>query len=142
MDCPVENLAIGYWRPRGSNDCASGWKNNYYEHVVRGGPAGGGFSTCPDLHRFARALLTDALVSPESRELLWTDHFDHGYGYGFRVEDGPAGKIVGHAGGFTGLNANLDIFVDTGFVVAVMTNYHMAADPVAARIKGLVTRVR
>ena len=31
MDCPVENLAIGYWP---SDECASGWRNNLYEHTA------------------------------------------------------------------------------------------------------------
>jgi CubicO group peptidase (beta-lactamase class C family) len=141
MDCPVENLAIGYWRPWGSGGCASGWKNNYYEHVVRGGPAGGGFSTCPDLHRFARALETNIFISEESRDILWTDHFDQDYGYGFRVEDGPGGKIVGHGGGFTGINANLDIFLDKGYIVVVMTNYDEAGDPANTKIREFVGRV-
>lgn len=141
MDCPVENLAIGYWRPWGPSGCVGGWKNNYYEHVVRGGPAGGGFSTCPDLHRFARALEKDVLTSAASRELLWSDHSGHRYGYGFGVADGPGGTVVGHGGGFTGLNANLDIFVDKGYVVAVASNYDQAATPVAEKIGELVGRV-
>ena len=142
MDCPVENLAIGYWP---SEECASGWKNNYYEHVVRGGPAGGGFSTAPDLFRFARALETGVLVGEESLELLWTDHFDPsrplGYGYGFSLREGPAGRVVGHGGGFTGINANLDMFLDSGYIAVVMTNYDGAGAPVDMRIAGLVGRV-
>jgi len=142
MDCPVENLAVGYWR---SGDCPSGWKNNYYEHVVRGGPAGGGFSTARDLHRFARAMQTGALVSRDYLEPMWTVQFDRGgpggYGYGFGVDDGPAGRVVGHSGGFTGINANLDIFLDSGYVSAVLTNYDMAASPVASKIKQLLARV-
>lgn len=140
-DCPVENLAIGYWRPWGPSGCVGDWKNNYYEHVVRGGPAGGGFSTTPDLHRFARALRTGVLVTAQSRELLWTDHFGHDYGYGFSIAEGPAGKVVGHGGGFTGIDANLDIFVDKGYMVAVATNYDEAADPVATKIRELMGRV-
>ena len=142
MDCPVENLAIGYWP---SDDCAEGWKNNYYEHVIRGGPAGGGFSTAPDLIAFARALEKSTLISRESRELMWTDHFDperpFGYGYGFSLREGPAGKIVGHGGGFTGINANLDMFIDRGYIVAVMTNLDGAGAPVDAKIAELLERV-
>jgi CubicO group peptidase (beta-lactamase class C family) len=138
MDCPVENLAIGYWP---SDDCGSGWKNNYYEHVIRGGPAGGGFSTAPDLFQFARALQTGVLLSEESLELLWTDHFDAGYGYGFGLREGPAGKVVGHGGGFTGINANLDIFLDSGYIAVVMTNYDGAGSPVDAKIAEVLGRV-
>jgi hypothetical protein len=49
--------------------------------------------------------------------------------------------MVGHGGGFPGLNSNLDIMLDRGYVVAVMSNYGSAATPVATRIKGLLARV-
>jgi hypothetical protein len=38
MDYPVENLAIGYSPAPNS---PYGWKNNLYEHVIKGRPAGG-----------------------------------------------------------------------------------------------------
>ncbi len=138
MDCPVENLAIGYWS---SDECDDGWKNNYYEHVIRGGPAGGGFSTAPDLFQFARALQTGVLLSAESIGLMWTDHFDAGYGYGFSLREGSAGKVVGHGGGFTGINANLDMFLDSGYIVVVMANYDGAGSPVDAKIAELLGSV-
>ncbi len=142
MDCPVENLAIGYWP---STECASGWKNNLYEHVIRGGPAGGGFSTVRDLYKFARALQTGRLVSPESLEMMWTEQFDanrpYGYGFGFSLRPGPHGLIVGHGGGFTGINANLDIFLDQGYIVAVMSNYDEGATPVQMKVAELLGRV-
>ncbi len=142
MDCPVENLAIGYWP---STECASGWKNNLYEHVIRGGPAGGGFSTVRDLYRFARALQTGRLVAPETVEMMWTEQFDpdrhYGYGFGFSLRPGPHGRIVGHGGGFTGVNANLDMFLEQGYIVAVMSNYDEGANPVRAKVAELLGRV-
>jgi CubicO group peptidase (beta-lactamase class C family) len=138
MDCPVENLAIGYFP---SGDCEGGWKNNLYEHVIRGGPAGGGFSNVGDLFRFARALETGVLVSDETRERMWTDQSGHGYGYGFSVREDAAGKVVGHGGGFLGINANLDIFLDRGYIAVVMTNYDGAGAPVDTRIGELIARI-
>lgn len=138
MDCPVENLAIGYFS---SPDCEGGWQNNLYEHVIRGGPAGGGFSTVGDLFRFARALREGVIVSGETLEILWTDHHDAGYGYGFSIREGSAGKVVGHGGGFVGINANLDIFVDRDYVAAVLTNYDGAGAPVDTRIGELIGRI-
>ncbi|MBL7082131.1 MAG: beta-lactamase family protein [Candidatus Aminicenantes bacterium] len=139
MDYPVENLAIGY-----SPDSNSkwGWQNNLYKHVIKGGPAGGGFSTVGDLHRFAQALQTGKLVSVESLKLLWKDHSGENYGYGFRVAEEQNGKVVGHGGGFPGINANLDIFLDKGYIVAVLSNYDRSASPVAQKISQLLARVK
>jgi len=139
MDYPVENLAIGY-----SPDPASpyGWQNNLYKHVIKGGPAGGGFSTVKDLHRFALALLGGKYLSKESLKAMWTDHLGANYGYGFSVTTGAAGKVVGHAGGFDGINSNLDIFLDSGYIVVVMSNTDRDASPVAAKIGGFLGRVK
>jgi CubicO group peptidase (beta-lactamase class C family) len=138
MDYPVENLAIGYSPDRNS---PYGWQNNLYKHVIKGGPAGGGFSTVSDLHRFALAILGGKLVSAESLKTLWKDHSGDGYGYGFIIEEGASGKVVGHGGGFSGINANLDIFVDKGYIVSVLSNYDRAASPLARKIKELISRL-
>jgi CubicO group peptidase (beta-lactamase class C family) len=139
MDYPVENLAIGY-----SPDPKSpyGWQNNLYKHVIKGGPAGGGFSTVKDLHKFALALLGGKYVSKESLKEMWTDHLGASYGYGFSVATGAAGKVVGHGGGFPGINSNLDIYLDSGYIVAVMSNTDRGASPVAAKIGGFLGRVK
>jgi CubicO group peptidase (beta-lactamase class C family) len=139
MDYPVENLAIGYSRDRNS---PYGWQNNLYKHVIKGGPAGGGFSTVKDLHRFAQAIQTGKLVTQESLNKMWKDHAGEYYGYGFSVEEGPNGKVVGHGGGFDGINSNLDIYLDKGYIVAVMSNYDNGASPIAQKIGQLLARVR
>lgn len=138
MDFPVENLAIGYIP---APDSPWGWENNLYKHVIKGGPAGGGFSTVEDLYRFSMALQSGKLVSKASLEKLWAPH-TNGYGYGFSVEGGPAGKVVGHGGGFPGLNGNLDIFLDKGYTVTVLSNYDNGASPLARRIYELIAGIR
>jgi len=139
MDYPVENLAIGY-----SPDLTSPykWQNNLYKHVLKGGPAGGGFSTVKDLHRFAQALLSGKLVSRKMRELMWTDFKGASYGYGFQVVQSPGGKAVGHGGGFPGINSQLDIYVDSGYIVAAMCNYDNGASPLAGKIGTILARVK
>ncbi|MBU4330324.1 MAG: beta-lactamase family protein, partial [Acidobacteria bacterium] len=137
-DDPVENLAIGYLPDRNS---PYGWKNNLYKHVIKGGPAGGGFSTVGDLHRFALALLSGKLVTEDSLKKMWTNHSDGNYGYGFGIEDTAGGKIVGHGGGFDGINSNLDIFVDAGYIVAVMSNISNGASPLARKIQTLLVQM-
>ena len=139
MDYPVENLAIGY-----SPDPKSpyGWQNNLYKHVIKGGPAGGGFSTVKDLHKFALALLSGKYVSQDSLQAMWTDYLEADYGYGFSISEGPLGKVVGHAGGFDGINSKLDIYLDSGFIVAVMSNVDEGAGPVARKIGQLLAYVK
>ena len=51
------------------------------------------------------------------------------------LRGGPAG------GGFTGINANLDMFLDTCYIAAVMTNYDGAGSPVDTKIAELLGRV-
>ena len=138
MDVPNENLAIGY-----SPDPKSpaGWRNNLYSHVIKGGPAGGGFSTVKDLHKFALALLAGRYVSPETLKAMWADHLKAGYGFGFTVEEGSAGKVVGHSGGFDGINSRLDIYLDAGYIVAVMSNVDMGAGPLARKLGQGLARV-
>jgi CubicO group peptidase (beta-lactamase class C family) len=138
MDYPVENLAIGYSPDPKS---PSGWQNNLYKHVIKGGPAGGGFSTVKDLHKFALALRGGKYLSKESLKEMWTDHLGADYGFGFQVTEGDAGKVVGHGGGFDGINSNLDIFLDSGYIVAVMSNTDGGASPVARKIGRLLGRV-
>jgi len=139
MDYPVENLAIGY-----SPDPKSpyGWQNNLYKHVIKGGPAGGGFSTVKDLHKFALALLGGKYLSKESLKEMWTDHLGANYGYGFNVSEGPEGKVVGHGGGFDGINSDLSIYLDSGYIVAVMSNTDRGASSVAAKIGRLLARIK
>jgi CubicO group peptidase (beta-lactamase class C family) len=137
MDQPVENLALGYERDPTS---AQGWRNNLFQHVIKGGPAGGGFSTVADLHGFACALLAGKLVSVESLDRLWTDQVGANYGCGFAVADGPAGKVVGHTGGFPGISSSLEIHVDRGFVVVVLSNYSGGSEEVGRGLAELLER--
>ncbi len=138
MDEPVPNLAIGYARDEART---TGWQNNLYMHVVRGGPAGGCFSTVEDLTKFANALVKHELLSAESTKLLLTPKFEfhtEPYGFGFRIIGEEGMRIVGHGGGFIGISANLDVFLDQGFVAAVLSNYGGAARPVRDKIRELI----
>jgi CubicO group peptidase (beta-lactamase class C family) len=117
-------LAVGYEKEVGA-DGAVTWHNNLYQHVVRGGPAGGGYSTVEDLFRFDQALRAEKLVKRESLDQLWRTYpelADESYGLGFSVERSPVGAIVGHSGGFNGISAVLSMYLDAGWTIAVMSN--------------------
>lgn len=125
------NLAVGY--NRNLADGKPVYRNNLYKHVMRGGPAGGGYSTVGDLLRFDRALRDGRLLKKESLEALWRPYPElHSpeYGLGFGVEQGPAGRAVGHSGGFFGISSDLLMYLDSGHTIAVLTNQGGAALPV------------
>jgi CubicO group peptidase (beta-lactamase class C family) len=132
----VPNLAIGY--DPIVTDSGVRWRNNLLEHVVRGGPAGGGFSTAPDLLAFARALREDRLVSRATRQLLTTPKPDLGspqYGYGFGImEDG---RFVGHGGGFPGISAMLQMDLDDSWTLIVLSNVSQGIQPVLDKARQL-----
>lgn len=122
LDRVNDNLAVGYatrWSVDGPEVV-----NNLFEHVVRGGPAGGCYATVGDLFRFAEALKAGRLVGPEMVAVLTTAKPELGsphYGYGFGIA--PERAVVGHSGGFLGISANLDIVMEpAGWVVVILAN--------------------
>ena len=137
LDRVTKNLAVGYERedePGGAQ-----YRNNIFQHVIRGGPAGGGYSTVGDLTRFAVALQEGRLVSREGARLLTTpkpELSSPDYGFGFGIDEG--GRIVGHSGGFPGISAQLDIYLVDGYTMAVMANYGGAAQPVIEKVRTLL----
>jgi CubicO group peptidase (beta-lactamase class C family) len=145
MDEDTPNLATGYTRGMfGGASKSRPRKSNIFLHVIRGGPAGGGYSTVEDLAAFARALRDHKLLSAKSTELLWSGKIDAGrrggrYAYGFFDENFDGERIVGHGGGFPGINAKLDIYLNSGYTVAVMSNYDPpAAEVIAREIRKLI----
>jgi CubicO group peptidase (beta-lactamase class C family) len=146
VDRPVPNLAIGYTKMdyNGEPDAEGQWYNNLFMHVVKGGPAGGGYSTVEDLFNFARALKSHKLLNKEYTDLVTTGKVDMGpnlkYAYLFGDETANGQHIIGHSGGAPGINARLAIYLDSGYVVAVMANYDMAAQTVSNKIEQILTR--
>ena len=138
LDRVNRNLAVGYER-EGEDANGSIYRNNIFQHVIRGGPAGGGYSTVGDLTRFAEALKSAKLVSQASVRLLTTPKPELSspeYGFGFVIDAG--GKIVGHSGGFNGINSQLDIYVGEDYTLAVMSNYGDGAQPIADKVRSLM----
>ncbi|MGQ0643685.1 MAG: serine hydrolase [Gemmatimonadaceae bacterium] len=108
-------------------------------HVVKGGPAGGGYSTVEDLLRFDVALRSGKLLKRSAFVTLTTakpELTSPNYGYGFGIFDG--GRIVGHSGGFPGISANLDMFLQRGYTVMVLSNYGGGSMPVVRRERQLI----
>jgi CubicO group peptidase (beta-lactamase class C family) len=148
LDRDTPNLAMGYTR----GDLAGTFdpgprRNNLFMHGVKGGPAGGGYSTVEDLLRFDRALRTHVLLRPHSTEMLLAGKVNipgpsgSQYAYGFNDQRINGQRIVGHGGGFPGINGQLDMYLDRGYTVAVLANYDPpAAQLVASKLRELFTQ--
>ena len=124
----VSGRSIGYMRAQGS----TGWAANTNTLPFRGTAAGGGYSTVGDLLRFASALMSHKLLNAEHTALLITGKADTGgggkYAYGFQDARKDGFGFVGHGGGAPGMNGELRIYPQSGYVVAVLANL----DPPAA----------
>ena len=140
MDHPVPNLAIGYSKEFGDQG-GSEWRNNIFDHVVKGGPAGGGFSTVEDLLKFDQALRSHKLVSKESVDLLMSPKPELSspqYGYGFGIQHIGDEPIVGHSGGFPGISSVLRMYIKSGYTVVILSNYSRGMQPVNQKIEELL----
>jgi D-alanyl-D-alanine carboxypeptidase len=143
LEIDTPNLAIGYTNQGLGGPSPGPRRNNLFMHVAKGGPAGGGFSTVEDLAKFAAALQGHKLLDAKHTDLVLKGKVpafgpDAKYGYGFleRVENGK--RVVGHGGGFPGISAQLDIYRDRGYVLAVLSNYDGGATPIANRVAELL----
>jgi D-alanyl-D-alanine carboxypeptidase len=129
-DQAVPDRSTGYTKPPG----ATAWRPNTDTLPYRGTSAGGGYSTVEDLERFADALLSHELLSPDSTKMLITGKVKAGpgakYAYGFEdSRDADGNGWVGHGGGAPGMNGDLRIYLKSGYVIAVLANL----DPPAAQ---------
>lgn len=119
-------------RSTGYRKSAHGLVPNTDTLPYRGTSAGGGYSTVEDLVRFANALNSHKLLNAHYTELLTAGKVEargtDKYAYGFfdRVNDGV--RSFGHGGGAPGMNGELQIYPQSGYVVAVLAN----RDPQAA----------
>jgi len=117
----VPNRSTGYMKDNGK------WVPNTDTLPWRGTAAGGGYSTAGDLLRFAEALESGKLISKASLAAATTPYKEH-YGYGFGIQgEGPL-RGYGHGGGAPGMNGELRIFPQLGYVVVSLSNL----DPPAA----------
>lgn len=93
---------------------------------LRGGPAGGGYSTVDDLLKFSIALRRHHLLSPQYTDLITTGKVNAPfgkYGYGFGDVNFNGVHSFGHNGGAPGISAQFDVYPDLGYTVIVLSNY-------------------
>ncbi|HEX8490272.1 MAG TPA: serine hydrolase domain-containing protein, partial [Chthoniobacterales bacterium] len=134
------NLAIGYTSRSDDGKPLEEPRENTNIREVKGGPAGGGYSTAPDLVKFHQALFNYKLLDKKHTELVTTGKVDgppgSRYGYGFGDSTTSGKHIVSHNGGAQGIAANLDMFPELGYTTVLLMNSDPPAMmPVIKRIR-------
>jgi D-alanyl-D-alanine carboxypeptidase len=133
---PTPKLAVGYAKSRDGGDAEI---ENTSMREVRGGPAGGGYSTAGDMVKFHVALRENKLLDAEHTRTVLTGKMDTGepigkYAYGF----GDTGRVVGHNGGGPGIAANFDMFPDKNYTAVAFMNRSGMMMPVISKLRELI----
>jgi len=131
----VANRSIGYTHLGGNR-----LQPNTDTLPYRGTSAGGGYSTVEDLVRFASAVENHKLLDAKNTELLTAGKVNTArgpkYAFGFMDDDTDATmRHFGHGGGAPGMNGDLEIYPQSGYVIAVLSNLD---PPAAGRISDFV----
>jgi CubicO group peptidase (beta-lactamase class C family) len=138
----LENSAIAYTSlgPKGPQP---GPRQVAEREELKGGPAGGGYSTIDDMLKFSISLGAHKLLSARYTELVTTGKVDAPfgkYGYGFGDVNFNSVRSIGHNGGAPGIAAQFDIYPDLGYTVIVLSNYDPPAMiKVLSKIRTLIT---
>jgi CubicO group peptidase (beta-lactamase class C family) len=126
LDAPVPGMALGYTTQDAEGNQTGELAVNTPLMPVKGTPAGGGYSTAGDLLAFKEALLGDKLLSPEyTKELLGGKvaiRANVEYAYGFMDKLIAGQRIVGHGGNAPGVCDLMDIYLDSGYTIIVLSN--------------------
>ncbi len=133
-DQEVSDRSIGYTKMDSAD-----WRPNTDTQPYRGTSAGGGYSTVEDLLKFAEALQGNKLLDSHYAELLTTGKPgtpDNSYAYGFGDQKINGTRCFGHGGGAPGMNGELQICPELGYVVAVLANMD---PPAATRVSSFIT---
>jgi len=118
-DVPKAGVASGYTKVTEHGD-ATAWLNNIYTTPARGSSAGGGYASATDLLKFAAALEEGKLLDAAGTAQV-------------------LGPGIGIAGGAPGINADLEIDPQSGYVLVVLSNYDPpSAENVARQIRGWI----
>lgn len=116
----LESRASGYTMGE------DGLQNAAFIDMSRAVGGGSLYSTVLDLHTWTQALLKDAVLSDEARELLFTPamEIDEGnsYGYGWGIGNEWGRRVISHDGGINGFTTYLTLIPEEELIVIVLSN--------------------
>lgn len=140
LDAEPRNLATGFMDGPGGTRLS-----NIFDLDVKGSPAGGAYSTGPDMVRFHAALTGLRLLRGDTLERLWTGVAEEPgrgskYAYGASVARYNGTRIVSHGGGWKGITNRLEMYPDLGYTVVVLSNYDDDPAAIAYKLREWLTQ--
>jgi CubicO group peptidase (beta-lactamase class C family) len=146
-DRSTPDLATGYTKQNRYLPGSKDWTSNIFISPVKGGPAGGGYSTLDDMLRFAAALRTHRLLNQKYTDIVLSGKVEYRpnakYAYGFANDLVNGDRIIFHDGGANGISAEFDLYSDLGYTVVVLSNYdHPAVRPVVKKVQETIAKNR
>jgi CubicO group peptidase (beta-lactamase class C family) len=114
-----------------------------YMQGLRGTPAGGAYTTAADLLALANALVGGQLIDSDGLALMTAPRGATPGGrtsYGFELGTSP--RRASKGGNAQGVSAQLDLYLDDGYTVVVLSNYDQAAQVAAHGISDLLRSER
>ncbi|RXQ90980.1 serine hydrolase [Ancylomarina salipaludis] len=119
IDHPINNAAENYTL---SDTYPNKLQKTFFMGTVKGGPAGGGFSTLNDLYQFATAFKNKHLLNASYTAIMKTEPESGSYGYGMQFAGAAGSGIYGHSGGHFGVGAEWRVFEKQNYTVVLLTN--------------------
>ena len=140
LDAIVPNRATGYTLEDENGKPLPARRANIYELPARGSSAGGGYSTAEDLLRFDVAMRSERLLSPDYTDWFFSDQARPPAPVTAAAASAGAPRKRaggrGFAGGTAGVNAVIEMDLDTGYTVVVLSNFDPpSAEKVAKTIR-------
>jgi len=124
-------------RASGYQASKDGWKNADYLDMTLPYAAGSLYSTTGDLLIWDRALAEGRILTPASRQAMFTD-YGHEYGFGWQVGVVDGHPRVGHGGGINGFSTGITRYPQDGVVAIVLANFSaVPSKGVADNLAGL-----
>jgi CubicO group peptidase (beta-lactamase class C family) len=130
IDEAVPNCAVGYRYDDGDPFGLMPLRTNMMTLAFKGTPAGGGYSTAPDLLAFTQALRAHKLLGAAMTETVTSGKVDapgswgpsERYGYGFMNRIANGKQVRGHGGMDLGVHTSLIAFWDGSYTVITLSN--------------------
>jgi len=138
----LNSMAIGYEKIYKNETLLI--QDNKQKVNIKGSPAGLAYATVTDMFHFAQAMKNNKLVTPETKEVLFTPKEElnaQRYGYGFQIRAFEDSKLVCHTGGYIGINNVFSMDLDHDITLIVLSNHDNVTGGIVSELELLIYEI-